>query len=260
MPMQRYGLVGFPLSHSFSARFFADKFAAEGRPARYDNYEMATVDGLRAMIEATPKLRGLNVTIPHKEAVMAQLDALSPEAQRIGAVNVIRIARKAGGQIWLEGCNSDVVGFSQSLAPLLQAHHRHALVLGTGGASKAVVVALHDLGIAPIYVTRRATAPTLAVGGREVPVLTYEQITPELLATHHLLVNCTPLGMSPHVEAMPPIAYDALTDQHLLYDLIYNPLETRFLTEGRARGAATKNGLEMLHLQALAAWDMWQRP
>lgn len=255
--MQRYGLVGFPLSHSFSAQFFAEKFAREGIDARYDNFELERVDGLRALVAAEPELRGLNVTIPHKQAVMAQLDALTPAATEIGAVNVVRIARLPDGSVHLVGDNSDVVGFTESLRPLLRPHHRKALVLGTGGASKAVVVALRRMGIAPTYVSRCAVAEGVKVGEEIVSTLTYEEITPAVLADNLLVVNTTPLGMSPKVEAMPALPYDALTVEHLCYDLIYNPLETRFLAESRKRGAQTQNGLEMLHLQALAAWEMW---
>lgn len=256
--MQQYGLLGFPLSHSFSATFFAEKFAREGIDARYDNFELERIDGLRALVADHPQLCGLNVTIPHKQAVMAQLDALTPAAAEIGAVNVVRIARLPDGGVRLVGDNSDVVGFTESLRPLLQSHHRKALVLGTGGASKAVVVALRRLGIAPTYVSRQAVAAGVKVGSETaVPTLTYDDLTPEELADHLLVVNTTPLGMSPKVETMPALPYAALRAEHLCYDLVYNPLETRFLAESRKRGAQTKNGLEMLHLQALAAWEMW---
>jgi len=255
--MQRYGLLGFPLSHSFSAQFFAEKFAREGIDARYDNFELEHVDGLRELVATDPELCGLNVTIPHKQAVMKQLDALTPAAAEIGAVNVVRIARLPHGAVCLVGDNSDMVGFAESLRPLLRSHHRKALVLGTGGASKAVVVALRRMGIAPTYVSRRAVAEGVEVGGQPVPTLSYEDVTAELLAEHLLVVNTTPLGMSPKVEAMPALPYEALTAEHLCYDLVYNPLETRFLAESRKRGAQTQNGWEMLHRQALAAWEMW---
>ena len=245
--MKKFGLIGFPLGHSFSARFFAEKFANEGLDARYDNYEMPTVEGLRDMIAADLELCGLNVTIPHKQAVIPLLDELTPEARAIGAVNVIRIVRDGQHELRLIGCNSDVIGFTDSIRPLLQPHHTKALVLGTGGASKAVVAGLHSLGIQPTYVSRRPIK-----GG-----LTYDDLTPEVMAAHTVIVNCSPVGMHPHTDEAPAIPYELLTPRHLLYDLVYNPLETRFMQLGRAQGATVKNGLEMLHLQAIAAWKMW---
>lgn len=252
--MKKYGLIGFPLGHSFSAKFFAEKFAKEGLDARYDNYEMASVEGLRELIAADSELCGLNVTIPHKQAVLPLLDELSPEARAIGAVNVIRVLRdSADGALGVSdglrliGCNSDVIGFTDSLRPLLKPHHQRALVLGTGGASRAVVAGLRSLGIEPIYVSRRPVE-----GG-----LTYAQLTPDVLAAHTVVVNCSPVGMYPKTDEAPAIPYELLTPRHLLYDLVYNPLDTRFMQLGRERGAVVKNGLEMLHLQALAAWRMW---
>lgn len=258
--MKKYGLIGFPLGHSFSAKFFAEKFAKEGLDARYDNYEMASVEGLRALIAADTELCGLNVTIPHKQAVLPLLDNLTPEARAIGAVNVIRIVRgcsngsdnsvgasNGSDGLRLIGCNSDVIGFTDSLRPLLQPHHQRALVLGTGGASRAVVAGLRSLGIEPTYVSRRPTE-----GG-----LTYAQLTPAVMADHTVVVNCSPVGMHPKTDEAPAIPYEQLTPRHLLYDLVYNPLDTRFMQLGREQGAVVKNGLEMLHLQALAAWRMW---
>lgn len=244
-----YGLVGYPLGHSFSASFFSEKFRNESVDARYDNYEMPTVDGLRRLVDEDVKLRGLNVTIPHKQAVIPLLDALSAEARAIGAVNVIRIRRDESGDAVLEGHNSDVVGFVDSLRPLLCEHHRRALVLGTGGASRAIVYGLRSLGIHPTYVSR-----TPSEG-----MLTYAELTPEVMAENTVIVNCSPVGMSPHTDKCPDIPYHLLTSRHLLYDLVYNPLETRFLALGREQGAVVKNGLEMLHLQALAAWNIWQQ-
>ena len=237
--MERYGLIGHPLGHSFSADFFNHRFASEGRAARYDLFPMEYLTDLHAFAEQHPELRGLNVTIPHKQSIIAQLDALSPQAERIGAVNVMKIDRRPDG-IRLTGHNTDIIGFCDSLRPLLRPHHRHALVLGTGGASKAVIVGLHTLGIIPRCVTRQRKSATLEVGD-----------TP-------LIVNCSPVGMTPHIDQAPRLPYEALTSRHLLYDLVYNPEETRFLALGRKHGAAVKNGLEMLHRQAIAAWDIWQ--
>lgn len=250
--MKKFGLIGFPLGHSFSARFFAEKFATEQIDARYDNYEMPTVEGLRNLIDADAELCGLNVTIPHKQAVIPLLDALSDEAREIGAVNVIRIERNADGAVRLEGYNSDIIGFKESLAPLLRPHHKRALVLGTGGASKAIVVGLRQLGIEPTYVSRRPAPGQLTYADFSDP-----QRARIILEEHTLIVNCSPVGMHPHVDEAPAIPYELLTPRHLLYDLVYNPLETRFMQLGRQQGATVKNGLEMLHLQALAAWEMW---
>lgn len=245
--MKKYGLIGYPLGHSFSAKFFAEKFAKEGLDARYDNYEMASVEGLRALIAADAELCGLNVTIPHKQAVIPFLDDLTPEARAIGAVNVIRILRDADGTLHLTGSNSDIIGFTDSIRPLLQPHHTRALVLGTGGASKAIVAGLRSLGIEPTYVSRHPIE-----GG-----LTYDDLTPEVMTAHTVIVNCSPVGMHPHTDEAPAIPYEQLTPRHLLYDLVYNPLDTRFMQLGREHGAVVKNGLEMLHLQAVAAWEMW---
>lgn len=243
---KKYGLIGYPLGHSFSARFFAGKFLREGIDAVYENYELPQVDGLRRLVTDTPGLCGLNVTIPHKRHVIPLLDALSPEAEAIGAVNVIRIARGADG-VRLVGFNSDVLGFSRSIAPLLRPAHRAALVLGTGGASLAVCYALRHLGVAPICVSRTA-AP-----GR----LTYGDLTEAVMAARTVVVNCSPVGTFPHIDEAPQIPYQWVTPAHLLYDLVYNPEETKFMRLGKERGAVVKNGMEMLRLQALASWEIW---
>lgn len=247
LTLKKYGLIGYPLGHSFSAGYFAEKFSREGIDARYDNYEMTTVATLRDLIASDPELCGLNVTIPHKQAVIPHLDDLTPEARAIGAVNVIRIERTAGN-LRLIGCNSDIIGFCDSLRPLLMPHHRAALVLGTGGASRAVVAGLRSLGLSPTLVSRRPLE-----GG-----LTYDDLSPEVMAAHTVIVNCSPVGMHPHIDEAPTIPYGLITPRHLLYDLVYNPLDTRFMQLGRAHGATVKNGLEMLHRQAEAAWQMWQ--
>ncbi|MBR1712556.1 MAG: shikimate dehydrogenase [Alloprevotella sp.] len=248
-----YGLVGYPLGHSFSAQYFAEKFAREGRDAAYANFPMERVPDLHAFAAERPQLRGLNVTIPHKQAVIPQLDALSPEAEAIGAVNVVRVERGGGAGagadgVRLVGYNTDAVGFRESLEPLLTGVERRALVLGTGGASRAVAHGLRQLGIAVRLVSRTR---------RGEGCVSYADVTPEVLAGHLLVVNCSPVGMHPRTEDAPAIPYAALTPRHLLYDLVYNPLETAFLRRGRERGARTKNGLEMLHRQAEAAWRIW---
>lgn len=237
-----YGLIGYPLGHSFSRGFFTEKFAREGIDAQYLNFEIPDAAMLLDVLRRNPALRGLNVTLPHKQAVIPMLDELSDEAREIGAVNVIRIRKGR-----LKGFNSDIIGFTESIRPLLRPHHTHALILGTGGASRAIRVGLSRLGIAWTYVSRTP---------RE-GMLTYNDLTPEVMARYTVIVNCSPVGMSPKVDAAPDIPYDQLTERHLLYDLVYNPEDTQFMQRGRQYGATAKNGLEMLHLQAIASWRFW---
>lgn len=245
---QLYGLVGYPLGHSFSQQYFNQKFEAEHRNARYVNFEIPTVDNLRAIATSNPNLKGFNVTIPHKEKIIALLDELDPEAKAIGAVNVVKVARLHDGKISLKGYNSDHIGFSDSIKPLLDpAIHRKALILGTGGASKAVIYALGRLGIECTLVSR----------SEKPGMITYEQISPKLLDEYKVIVNATPVGMYPHVDECPPLPYPALTSQHVCYDLVYNPDITLFMKKAAEAGATTKNGLEMLHGQAVAAWKIW---
>ena len=248
--MKIYGLIGYPLEHSFSAKFFNEKFQKERIDAEYLNFEIEHIFDLRRVLLFNPHLKGLNVTIPHKEAVIDFLDDVSPIAKKIGAVNVIKIERGFGDTYGykLKGYNTDYIGFKDSIAPLINPeYHREALVLGTGGASKAVCSALDTLGVKWTYVSRTP---------RE-GALTYDTLTPETVADNKIIINTTPLGTFPNIEEYPTIPYEALTSQHLLYDLVYNPTETTFLKKGRQMGAATKNGAEMLELQALAAWDIW---
>lgn len=240
--MDKYGIIGYPLGHSFSRAFFTEKFQREHIDAEYVNFEIASANMLPGIVQANPNLRGLNVTLPHKEAVIPMLNELSDEAKEIGAVNVIRVR---DGR--LKGFNSDIIGFVDSIRPILKPWHQHALVLGPGGASRAIRVGLQRLGIEWTYVSR-TPAP-----GR----LTYSELTPELMEHYQVIVNCSPVGMFPRVDACPDIPYQLLTGRHLLYDLVYNPQETLFLKRGAERGAAVKNGLEMLHLQALASWRFW---
>lgn len=247
--MKLYGLLGYPLGHSFSAKYFAEKFAHEGIDAEYKNFEFAHVEDALAYLTQQDALQGFNVTIPHKQAIMPYLSGLSAEAEAIGAVNVVCVKHQTDGSVKLFGCNSDVVGFSNSIKPLLRPDiHTKALVLGTGGASKAVMYGLCKLGVEPIYVSRTS----------KVGQLTYDELTPEVMSEHKVIVNCTPLGMFPKVDACPDIPYQYLTPDHLLYDLVYNPLETLFMKRGAEQGAMVKNGLEMLHLQAEAAWEDWE--
>ena len=248
-PAELYGLLGYPLVHSFSARYFADKFARESIKAVYRNFEYDDIERAMREIGQMPGLRGFNVTIPYKQAVMRYLQGLSDEAREIGAVNVVKVVRQADGSPGLYGFNSDVLGFRASIAPLLRRGvHRSALVLGTGGASKAVVCGLRGLGVCPRLVSRHP---------RE-GVLSYADLTAPVLDECKVIVNCTPVGMYPHANECPDIPYGLLTPDHLLYDLVYNPEVTQFMSLGIRQGAAVKNGLEMLHLQAEEAWRIWQ--
>ncbi len=248
--MELYGLLGYPLGHSFSAKYFADKFEREHIKAIYQNFEYPTVEEAMQYLLCQTNLKGFNVTIPYKQAVMPYLERLTPEAQEIGAVNVVRVedAPNLPSGKRLIGYNSDVVGFSDSICPLLRKDvHKKALVLGTGGASKAVVYGLKQMGITPTYVSRRPSEGQLS----------YADLSAEVMAEYKVVVNCSPVGMYPKVDACPNIPYEYLTPDHLLYDLVYNPLETLFMKRGLEQGAVVKNGLEMLHLQADAAWKMW---
>lgn len=244
--MDKYGLIGYPLGHSFSIGYFNEKFENEGINAQYINYEIPKLDNLLEILNSTPELRGLNVTIPYKEQVMKYLDYVSPEAKAIGAVNVIKVEHKASKTI-LKGFNSDVIGFTKSIEPLLERYHKKALVLGTGGAAKAVYFGLKSLGLKPRYVSRR----------KSLEGLTYYDLSPKVIKEFNVIVNCTPLGMYPKVEECPELPYESMDSHTLLYDLIYNPDETLFMRKGRLNGATVKNGLEMLLLQAFATWDFW---
>ncbi|WP_319503897.1 shikimate dehydrogenase family protein [Bacteroides graminisolvens] len=247
--MQKYGLVGYPLKHSFSIGYFNEKFSSEKIEAEYINFEIPDINNFPEIIEANPNLHGLNVTIPYKEKVIPFLDELDKQTAAIGAVNVIKIIRNKGGKPKLIGYNSDIIGFTQSIQPLLQSHHKKALILGTGGASKAVFHGLKNLGIEAKFVSRTA----------RFGMLTYEELNAEIIKEYTVIVNCTPVGMYPKVDACPDIPYEAITSEHLLYDLLYNPNITLFMKKGEAKGAVTKNGLEMLLLQAFAAWEIWQK-
>ncbi len=248
--MDLYGLIGYPLGHSFSASFFNEKFSREGIDASYRNFELEDIGQLMELLAEIPEIRGLNVTIPYKQQVIPYLTAISPQAKAIGAVNTIKLTHEPDGTLTaLEGHNTDAPAFARTLAPLLPLEAISALVLGTGGASKAVCNALDALGIDYTLVSRTAG------DGR----LTYSDLTPEVIEANRLLVNTTPLGMSPDVDACPPIPYDCLTPSHICYDLIYNPEQTKFLARAAEKGATIKNGLEMLHLQALLAWQIWQK-
>lgn len=244
--MDKYGLIGFPLGHSFSVSYFNEKFRNEGIDAQYINYEIPNIADLAEILSSTPNLRGFNVTIPYKEKVMTYLDEISPEAKAIGAVNVIRVEHR-GNNVYLKGFNSDVIGFTQSIEPILERYHQKALILGTGGAAKAVDYGLRSLGIETKFVSTK----------KSLEGLTYHDITPKIIKQFNVIVNCTPLGMYPNIEQCPELPYEAMDNHTLLYDLIYNPDETLFMQKGRENGATVKNGLEMLLLQAFANWEFW---
>ena len=245
--MDKYGLIGYPLGHSFSITYFNQKFADEGINAKYENYELKGIDQLEEVLAMNPELKGLNVTIPYKEKVMDFLDSVAPEAQAIGAVNVIKVIHD-GNKLKLKGFNSDVIGFTQSIEPMIDHKwHQKALVLGTGGASKAICYGLKSLGIDPVCVSRYERPGTIC----------YNQVTPEVVKEYNVVVNCTPVGMYPNVDECPPLPYEAMDQHTILYDLIYNPDETLFMKRGREYGADVKNGLEMLLLQAFASWEFW---
>lgn len=247
-PARLFGIIGFPLSHSFSRQYFNQKFEAEGIDARYDNFEIADIGDLMEVIAENPELVGLNVTIPYKQQVIPYLTELDADAAQIGAVNVIKITRGTkDNDIRLKGFNSDVIGFIDSIKPLLTPGDTHALILGTGGASKAVNHGLRKLGLETTFVSRNARDG----------VITYSDLTPDIIAANTVIVNTTPVGMYPDVDKTPDIPYNLLTPSHLCYDLLYNPDKTLFLKKAEAKGARIKNGIEMLLLQAFAAWNMW---
>lgn len=260
--MKEYGLIGLTLGHSFSRNFFTEKFKHEDIDACYLNFELPDIRCLRNIILEHPDLEGLNCTIPYKETILPYLDEISPEAREIGAVNVIKIQRNksySGGRcmdgIRLTGFNSDIIGFTGSIAPMLKPHHKKALILGTGGAAKAVKAGLEKLGIQCTFVSRHISKDPK--GLKTSNLLTYSEITTNTLQEHHVIVNCTPVGMFPHTAEAPALPYEALSPDHLLYDLVYNPETTMFLQNGAQHGTAIKNGQEMLELQALASWDIW---
>jgi shikimate dehydrogenase len=245
--MKTYGLIGYPLAQSFSQKYFSAKFERENINAQYLNFPIPSIDEFKELIEHHPYIAGMNVTIPYKEKVIPFLDGLDDTAIEIGAVNVIKFTWN-DGKPNLKGYNSDTIGFTNSLLPLLKPSHNKALILGTGGAAKAVAYSLKKLGIAFRFVSRHP---------QSTGHVTYDQLTQEILESYHLIINTSPLGMYPNVDASPDIPYHLLGKHHLLYDLVYNPETTQFMQKGLEYGASVKNGLEMLHLQADAAWEIW---
>ena len=243
--MKKFGLIGFPLEHSFSRKFFSEKFEKENIDAVYNLYELENINLFSKLVK-NENLYGLNVTIPYKEAIIPFLDKIDETAKKIGAVNVIKFDKN---QNQLIGYNSDCVGFEKSLLPLLKSHHSKALILGTGGASKAINYVLQKLNIETKFVSRTAKKNQL----------TYQDLTKEIMEQFTIIVNTTPLGMFPKIETFPPIPYIFLTSNHLLFDLVYNPKETAFLKYGLLHGCSIKNGYEMLVEQAIESWRLWNK-
>ncbi len=237
---QQFGIIGYPLEHSFSAPYFNEKFARERIDAVYEAYPIQHVEEFVGLCQMYDFI-GLNVTYPYKESIIPYLDALDETAAAIGAVNVIRFVN--GKKI---GYNTDVIGFMEALKPLLQPHHKTALILGTGGAAKAITYALQQLEIGYTFVSRDAAKGII-----------YDHLTQDIILSHPLIINCTPLGMYPDTDTYPAIPYEYLTAKHLLYDVVYNPEKTIFLEKGEAQGASVQNGLSMLYGQAEAAWAIW---
>ncbi|MGZ3758152.1 MAG: shikimate dehydrogenase family protein [Mucilaginibacter sp.] len=259
--MKHYGLIGFPLSHSFSKKYFTEKFEKEHiTDSEYELYPLEHIKDLQDLLDAHPDLCGLNVTVPHKINVIKYLDWVEENARNAGAVNCIRIRAESpvlaafsgevgikGHDFRLEGFNTDLYGFEMSLRPLLGNEEYDALVLGDGGAAQAVKCVLDNLGIGYKVVTRKAHGDNIL----------FSDLKPHHIAQHKLIINTTPLGTAPKVHECPPIPYEAITDEHILYDLVYNPEKTLFLQKGEEKGAKIKNGYEMLILQAEKSWEIW---
>jgi shikimate dehydrogenase len=243
---KRFGLLGRNISYSFSKGYFTDKFNSENfEGCTYENFDIPEIAAFPEVIKNTPDLKGLNVTIPYKETVIPFLDKLSKKAELIGAVNTIKITKKGK----LKGYNTDYYGFKKSLEPLLQPHHKKALILGTGGASKGVAFALDELDIPYTFVSREAKENGID----------YDRINANTFDNYQIIINATPVGTSPNVEAFPLIPYEYFTEKHIAYDLIYNPAETQFLKKAKQQGAQIKNGLDMLIFQAEKAWKIWNK-
>jgi shikimate dehydrogenase len=246
--MRRFGLIGFPLSHSFSPAYFAEKFDSEGHSdCSYEAFPIKSIEELTSLLSDNPDMEGLNVTIPYKKVVLPYLKIRKEAVEATGACNCIKIRNGK-----LTGYNTDVIGFEKSLLPHLTNAHNKALILGTGGAAAAVEFVLRKSGIKFLFVSRQSRQ------GKSI--LTYDQISKDILNEHKLIINTTPLGMYPDVDECPDIFYDYLTKDHYLYDLVYNPQQTLFLKKGASKGAITKNGADMLIIQAEESWKIWNEP
>jgi|APLak6261662433_1056034.scaffolds.fasta_scaffold00087_19 shikimate dehydrogenase len=247
--MKQFGLIGYPLSHSFSKKYFSEKFEKENiENCAYELFPIERIESITDLIKQHPDLAGLNVTIPYKESVIPFLHELDATAKAIGAVNCIKIENGK-----LIGYNTDAFGFKQSIKPFLETHHERALILGTGGASKAVFYVLNEIGIDCFFVSRdKSTLKT-------TKAFNYNELNEHVLNAFKLIVNTSPVGTYPNVSEAPEIPYELLTSNHLLYDLVYNPTETEFLKRGKQQGATAINGLSMLHQQAEEAWRIWNK-
>jgi len=242
--MSKFGLIGKNIDYSFSKSYFTNKFLNEDLPHTYQNFDIESIEEFLNIIKQNKNLKGLNVTIPYKESIIPYLTDINETAKEIGAVNTIKF--KDNGE--LIGYNTDYYGFKKSIEPYLKPNHKKALILGTGGASKAIAFALEKLGIKYNYVSRKYLNSVK---------YNYQTISEDIISKHHIIINCTPLGTYPQTNSCPPIPYDGITSSHLLFDLIYNPEETKFLTIGKLKGAKICNGLEMLKFQADKAWEIW---
>lgn len=242
-----YGLIGYPLGHSFSRKYFTEKFKCEKTDAEYLNFEIETISELHDIIESEKRLHGLNITIPYKQSVIGFLDEIDKNAAEIGAVNVIKITRPTNGKPFLKGFNTDVTGFDNSISPMLEYWNDKALILGTGGVSKAIDYVLKSKGIKTLFVSRK----------QKEGAITYEDLNADIMKTYTVIVNASPVGMYPNVDNAPDIPYEYLDDKHVVFDTIYNPETTRFMALAAERGAKVKSGMEMLVGQAEAAWQIW---
>jgi shikimate dehydrogenase len=244
--MQEYGLIGRNISYSFSEGYFTNKFKELGiTDCEYSTFDLSDISELKELLESKPNLNGFNITIPYKEEVLAFLDEMDESAKAIKAVNTVKIENGK-----LIGFNTDTFGFRTSIKPFFEPQHRKALILGTGGAAKAIAFVLEQLGVDYFYVSRNPKAE------KEI---SYSDLTKEAITNFPFIINCSPVGTFPDVDKCPDIPYDGITPTHLLYDLIYNPEETLFLKKGKDRGASTVNGLSMLHHQAEEAWRIWNK-
>jgi len=249
--LRQFGLIGYPLSHSFSQKFFTEKFLQENIVnASYQNFPIPSMESFGALWKENPNLEGLNVTIPYKKEVIPFLQHSSAVVQEIHACNCIR---KFNNELY--GYNTDVIGFEKSLLPFLKPHHTHALILGTGGAAAAVQWVLQKLNIQFQIVSRKANA--IEANTEMKSIISYNNLNKSLVETHTLIINTSPVGMYPNTNEAPPIAYEGITAQHHLYDLVYNPTETLFMQKGLEKGATVQNGLAMLHIQAEESWAIW---
>lgn len=242
--MRQFGLIGYPLTHSFSKKFFTEKFEQEKRSdCQYELFSIDSIEKIKTVLKEHPQLEGLNVTIPYKQQVMQYLDSHNDIPAGVNACNCIHVINNK-----LAGYNTDITGFEKSFIPLLQSHHNKALVLGNGGAAIAVIYVLNKLGIETCIVSRKLHGNSS---------FTYAEINKKIIQENTVIINTTPLGMYPQTENYPDIPYEFITDKHLLYDLHYNPAKTKFLQKGEVKGATIKNGEEMLIIQAEESWRIW---